>query len=384
MHYIGAVLPQSATIQDVLKISDLRKEQVVAQFNSCSTLYVPPLTHSNKFSGNMVKQLFGQEVTEVSSALCPTPKWAAMAHIGDVLEYGPREKAAVDALAQHTIPADYRVLGGSPAFQQFMIDLALRPTVQAKYKENPHALVDATKGLTAVERAALLLRQPGAIFGVMKLRVGDITAASASVKGNPVVPSPTSLDHVAFTAPTPASLDHVSFSAPKPASLDHVAFTAATPATLDHVAFTAPTPASLDHVAFTAPTPASLDHVAFTAPTSASLDHVAFAAPTPASLDHVAFTAPTPASLDHVSFAAPTPASLDHVAFAAPTPASLDHVSFASPTPASLDHVAFEAPVPASLDHVAFTAPTPASLDHVAFTAPVPASLDHVAVVPCN
>ncbi|KIP02521.1 hypothetical protein PHLGIDRAFT_54959, partial [Phlebiopsis gigantea 11061_1 CR5-6] len=174
VHYIGAVLPQSATVQDVLKISDLRKEEIVAQFNSCSTLYVPPLTHANKFSGNMVKQLFGQDVTEVSSALCPTPKWAAGSHLGDVVEYGPREKAAVDALVEHTVPADYRVLGGSLAFQQFMIDLALRPAIQANYKENPRALVDATKGLTTVEQAALLLRQPGAVFGVMKLRASEV------------------------------------------------------------------------------------------------------------------------------------------------------------------------------------------------------------------
>ncbi|KAG8683510.1 hypothetical protein FRC08_014248, partial [Ceratobasidium sp. 394] len=42
VHYIGAVLPTTTTIMDTFTIADLRREDVAKQFNTVSTLYVPP------------------------------------------------------------------------------------------------------------------------------------------------------------------------------------------------------------------------------------------------------------------------------------------------------------------------------------------------------
>ncbi|KAG6333292.1 hypothetical protein ID866_5800 [Astraeus odoratus] len=167
IHYIGSVLPQSATIMDEFTIADLRKEEVVKQFNPISTFYVPPrdstpldqtavqtLNLSRTFTSTHPMQHFAHCK---STGVCPSEASA----------YGPYEQAAIEHLATHT-PPDHAVrLQASPAMKQFMADLALNPSLLSQYKANPAVVVDDIPGLSEKEKFALKLNKPGPVQAVM-------------------------------------------------------------------------------------------------------------------------------------------------------------------------------------------------------------------------
>lgn len=179
VHYIGAVLPQHTTVKDTFTVSELRKEHVAAQFNACSTLYVPPLKSEKAVDRDVLQKVMGVGKDTVAGLqiVYPVPQWDADFKTGAVPAYGPYEQGVIASLTTHTVPASHCPVKGSPAMQQLMIDLALRSTLQAKYKANPKAVIDMTPGLTDLEKAALQLRTPGAITAVMKPRPGEnITA----------------------------------------------------------------------------------------------------------------------------------------------------------------------------------------------------------------
>ncbi|KAG6331561.1 hypothetical protein ID866_7527 [Astraeus odoratus] len=167
-HYIGAVLPQSTTIMDEFVISDLRKEEVVKQFNPVSTFYVPP-RDSTPFDRVATRSLGIPDDVSEMPLMDRFPYCKSMGvHSSGAPAYGPFEQAAVERLATHIPPEDIVRLQASPAIRQFMADLALNPGLLARYKANPAAVVDTIPDLSERERFALKLDKPGPVNAVMQ------------------------------------------------------------------------------------------------------------------------------------------------------------------------------------------------------------------------
>ncbi|KAG6332905.1 hypothetical protein ID866_6183 [Astraeus odoratus] len=167
IHYVGAVLPQSITVMDEFTIEDLRKEEVAKQFNPISMFYVPPrdilpidqvaarkLGHSDPSTTVHPMQLF------------PYYKSAGVRFSG-APAYGPFERAAVESLATHTPPDHAVKFHASSAIRQFMVDLALNPSLLMQYRDNPVAVVDTIPGLSEEEKLSLKLNKPGPVQAVM-------------------------------------------------------------------------------------------------------------------------------------------------------------------------------------------------------------------------
>lgn len=166
-------MPQSATVMDEYTISDLRKEDVVKKFTTTSTLYIPPreiapvdqrIMQALEFSGNGDRYMALSQLRGVharNSGLCA---------------YGPAEQAAVDKLDHHTPPDDYEVLRASPAIRRFTEDLALKPDLRSRYKEDPLSVLDAIPGLTSQEKFALSFDKPGPVYKVMRATPAAIAA----------------------------------------------------------------------------------------------------------------------------------------------------------------------------------------------------------------
>lgn len=166
VHYIGAVLPQSTTVMDEFTIADLRKEDVVKQFTTTSTFYIPPRNIAPV--DQTVVQKLGLSGTYVHPIdIYPRSNWVT-AQLPDVPAYGPLERAAVEGIASHVTPADHTVLCASSAVKRFMTDLALSPSLLAQYKADPVAVLDATPGLSAKEKFALSFDKPGPVYSVMR------------------------------------------------------------------------------------------------------------------------------------------------------------------------------------------------------------------------
>ncbi|PBK83921.1 tetrapyrrole methylase [Armillaria gallica] len=168
VNYIGAVLPQSTTVMDEFTIGDLRKEDVVKQFTTVSTFYVPPRTRAPVDQEAMQK--FGPSDAPLAHTvrhLYPPSKWAGT-QTSVVPAYGPCERAAVDRIADYTPPPDHMILRASPAIRQFMTDLALNPGLRDRYKADPVAVLDATPDLSTQEKFALSFDKPGPVYTVMR------------------------------------------------------------------------------------------------------------------------------------------------------------------------------------------------------------------------
>ncbi|KIJ64101.1 hypothetical protein HYDPIDRAFT_28991 [Hydnomerulius pinastri MD-312] len=170
VHYIGAVLPLSVKTMETYTIADLRKEDVVAQFNPTSTLYIPPRDVSPN-DPEVAQQLSSFEA--VVRSKYPPPGWTT-SEPSSALAYGPRERDAIAQLDSHVAPDSHKVLRASSAIRRLMADLALSPELLATYRKDPQAVVAATEGLTVQEKAALSLNKAGAIYGVMKATPYDI------------------------------------------------------------------------------------------------------------------------------------------------------------------------------------------------------------------
>ena len=165
--YIGAVLPQSSTVMEDFTVADLRKEDVVKQFTTTSTFYVPSCYIAKV--DQVVLQKLGLPGTYTHPIdVFPHSKWVA-GQLPAVPAYGSFERAAVERIASHVIPADHnKVLHASSAMKKFTTDLPLTPSLLAQYKADPAAIRDATPGLSIKEKFALSLGKPGAIYAVMR------------------------------------------------------------------------------------------------------------------------------------------------------------------------------------------------------------------------
>ncbi|OAX34681.1 tetrapyrrole methylase, partial [Rhizopogon vinicolor AM-OR11-026] len=88
VHYIGAVLPQSATLMDTFTIADLRKEDVAKQFGTILTLYIPP--RDERPLNSSMAEAFGSPTAPVipNSSM----KWAGP-KLNIVSACGPHEQA---------------------------------------------------------------------------------------------------------------------------------------------------------------------------------------------------------------------------------------------------------------------------------------------------
>ncbi|KAJ7691778.1 tetrapyrrole methylase [Mycena rosella] len=153
-HYIGAILPQSVTVKDAFAIRDLRKEEVLKQFTTTSTFYIPPRAPAPIDA--KVLQALG----------LPPPAQATKDRTG----YGPLEKQAVAALDSFIPSQEKQVVHASPAMQSLMADLALRPALFEQYKADPVGFANTRNlnGLTAQEKFALGFNKSGPIFAVMR------------------------------------------------------------------------------------------------------------------------------------------------------------------------------------------------------------------------
>ncbi|OAX31894.1 tetrapyrrole methylase, partial [Rhizopogon vinicolor AM-OR11-026] len=102
VHYIGAVLPQSATIMDTFTIADLRKEDVAKQFGTISTLYIPPRDERPVHSG--MAEAFGSP----GAAVKPNTsiKWAGP-KLNIVSACGPHEPDVIAQIDTHVTPEGF-------------------------------------------------------------------------------------------------------------------------------------------------------------------------------------------------------------------------------------------------------------------------------------
>ncbi|KAG6330821.1 hypothetical protein ID866_8267 [Astraeus odoratus] len=172
MHYIGAVLPQSATVMEEYTIADLRKEEVVKQFNPVSTFYVPPRDVTSFDKATPQKLGASGALARVHPMQrFPYSKLLGI-HSPAAPAYGPFEQAAIERLKTHKPSNDAIKLQASPAIRQFMTDLALSPSLLAQYKANPGAIVDTISGLSEQEKFALKLDKPGPVRAVMRGNYG--------------------------------------------------------------------------------------------------------------------------------------------------------------------------------------------------------------------
>ncbi|KAJ3901116.1 tetrapyrrole methylase [Lentinula edodes] len=161
IHYIGAVLPQSVTVKDEFTIAELRKERIIKQITTVSTFYVPPRE----------KAPVVQSLTEVLKSRFTTA-------IVSPIAYGEFERNAVSRIANHNTPVDHAELRASAAVRKFMIDLALKPDLQDRYKKDPVAVTNAIPELTAEERFALGLGKPGPVSVIMRATKSDLAAGN--------------------------------------------------------------------------------------------------------------------------------------------------------------------------------------------------------------
>ncbi|OAX42041.1 hypothetical protein K503DRAFT_854227 [Rhizopogon vinicolor AM-OR11-026] len=156
VHYIGAVLPQSATVMDTFTIADLRKEDVAKQFSTISTLYVPPRDERPVHSG--VAEAFGSSGAPVKSS--------EIIGLRDVI-------AQIDT---HIAPEWHKKLHTSAAMKKFMTDLALKPKFLEEYKLDPVAVAESAEGLSNLEQFALKFARDGAAGALMKATESDIAS----------------------------------------------------------------------------------------------------------------------------------------------------------------------------------------------------------------
>lgn len=170
VHYIGAVLPMTATVMDAFTIADLRREEVAAQFNTVSTLYVPPRDIAASHHPTAVAM--GSPDAPLT-LLRPLSSWIGSRFVPEA-KYGAVEQEAVAEMEKHVVPEDRKILHASPAMKSFMADLALKPQALEEYKANPAAVAESLEGLTERERFALKLAQPSAVQTVMMRTRADI------------------------------------------------------------------------------------------------------------------------------------------------------------------------------------------------------------------
>ncbi|KAJ3882858.1 tetrapyrrole methylase [Lentinula edodes] len=161
IHYIGAVLPQSVTVKDEFTIAELREERIITQITTVSTFYVPP-----------------REKAPVVQSLPEVLKSRFTTSIVSPIAYGEFEHNAVSRIANHNIPVDHVELRASAAVRKFMIDLALKPDLQDRYKKDPVAVTNAIPELTAEERFALGLGKPGPVSVIMRATKSDLAAGN--------------------------------------------------------------------------------------------------------------------------------------------------------------------------------------------------------------
>lgn len=165
MHYIGAVLPQAISTINTIAITDLRNPEVLKQFNTVSTLYVPPREIS-PINSTMSEALGRPRLPLAILGTSPDSRCTNA--------YGPIENATIAKLDSHIIPDDHIELRASAAIKKFMIDLALKPRLFSTYKEDPASIVEAVEGLTAKDKFALQFGKDGPIYTLMQATRSDI------------------------------------------------------------------------------------------------------------------------------------------------------------------------------------------------------------------
>ena len=150
-HYVGAVLPQSVTKMDTFTIAELRDPDVVKQFSTISTLYIPPLP---------------------SAIASDDPGMSARLGCSPGVPFGSerspsRHLEVVSQIAKHVVPPTHKRLHASSAMKRFMIDLIQSPELLEKYKADPALVVGEGEGLTTGEKLALKTGRSGPLCEVM-------------------------------------------------------------------------------------------------------------------------------------------------------------------------------------------------------------------------
>jgi hypothetical protein len=194
VHYIGAVLPQFDTIINTFTVADLRKEDVVKQFNAISTLYIPPRDTNSTHSATAL----GSDASLES--IRPLMRWDGPKPTFTPAN-GPRERDIIAQLDNHVTPEGHRTLHISPAMKTFMIDLALKPKFLKEYKAKPLAVVESMEGLTELEKFGLKLREEGPAYALMTATQSDIATGRQLTKDEIVnISRPLALGTVLVTA----------------------------------------------------------------------------------------------------------------------------------------------------------------------------------------
>jgi len=191
VHYIGAVLPQSDKVMDTFSIGDLRKEEVIKQFNSISTLYIPPLNTGSTHPA--MAELFGTQEGRLQ-LLRFSSRWIDPM-LAKEYTYGPQEKKAIAQIDNHVPPKSYTTLNASPAIIKFMTDLVAQPKLLQDYEADPVSVVNGVDELSASEKFALRLGKPGPIYAMMSATLSDIankrTLSDEEIAGTslPIMPT---------------------------------------------------------------------------------------------------------------------------------------------------------------------------------------------------
>ncbi|OAX42040.1 tetrapyrrole methylase [Rhizopogon vinicolor AM-OR11-026] len=150
VHYIGAVLPQSATMMDTFTIADLRKEDVAKQFGTISTFYIPP--RDERPINPAMAEAFGSPGAPLK--LKSLVKWTGP-KLNVSTAYGPHERDVIAQIDTHVAPEGRKKQHTSAAMKKFMTDLALKPKLLEQYKLDPVAVVESVEGLSNEEKIRL-------------------------------------------------------------------------------------------------------------------------------------------------------------------------------------------------------------------------------------
>jgi hypothetical protein len=157
-HYIAPLFPTEDPIAEEYTIAQLRLPEIQDKIHTISTFYIPPKTSESLIYDEVLLASLG--VTHKPSVPYP---WNP-----EATPYGPREKKAIELLAEHEPPKGYRPLKERSGLLAVLEKLCLEPLEMKKYNEDRQAYADGLKGLTENEKEALVKGDHRTLAGALK------------------------------------------------------------------------------------------------------------------------------------------------------------------------------------------------------------------------
>lgn len=128
INYVAARYPMNRPILDRVTLAELREPDVASRVTALSTFYFPPRL---KAGSDVMASRLGVK-------LLPPRDWMLGALRGGIA-YGPEERRAVEAMANHAPPATYASPRPPTSTYQLVRELVSSPTRLRVYLDNPDA-----------------------------------------------------------------------------------------------------------------------------------------------------------------------------------------------------------------------------------------------------